>query len=521
MPLKWKSLRHNGVCFPPAYEPKGLSVAIRGRKISLSPLAEEMAWAWGKKKDTPYVKDQVFESNFLRDFLPLLPAEFRHARIEEIDFSELIKLQEEEKLRNNQPEVKKRLSAERKKRREELKARYGFAEVDGKTFEIQNWLVEPPGLFIGRGNHPLRGRWKPRVDPEDVTLNLSADASRPPEHKGSIVTDHESTWLASWVETLTGVRKYVWLHDSSEIRQSRDRLKYENAERLDHRIGRVRRYIDRAMHARDFKTRKLATVCLLIDRLAMRVGDEKDEDEADTVGASTLRVEHVSLREDAVAFDFLGKDSVRWQKTLFINSDRIISENFEKFIRGKKPSDQVFDGVSSEQVNRFLSHAMEGLTAKVFRTYHATGTVRSYLGKHDRFPPTSLEHEKLYHARRANLQAAIECNHKRTPPKNWEETLRKKAERLKKVEAQDPKTERQAQRRQERIAKLRFEVQLSKETRDYNLNTSLRNYIDPRVYKSWSEHVDFDWTKIYTKSLQRKFQWANRSRLAWAKVIAQ
>jgi len=27
----------------------------------------------------------------------------------------------------------------------------------------------------------------------------------------------------------------------------------------------------------------------------MRVGDEKDEDEADTVGASTLRVEHLKF----------------------------------------------------------------------------------------------------------------------------------------------------------------------------------------------------------------------------------
>ena len=29
----------------------------------------------------------------------------------------------------------------------------------------------------------------------------------------------------------------------------------------------------------------------------MRVGDEKDEDEADTVGATTLRVEHVKRLE--------------------------------------------------------------------------------------------------------------------------------------------------------------------------------------------------------------------------------
>ena len=30
-----------------------------------------------------------------------------------------------------------------------------------------------PGIFIGRGEHPLRGKWKPRVTAKDVTLNLA------------------------------------------------------------------------------------------------------------------------------------------------------------------------------------------------------------------------------------------------------------------------------------------------------------------------------------------------------------
>ncbi len=517
--MKWKTLHHNGVCFPPLYESKGLGVAVRGVGIPLGALAEEMAWAWAKKKDTPYVKDPVFAANFLKDFLKELPPEFRRIGIEDVDFSEFNRFQEAEKLRDSDPVVKKQLSGKRKEEREHLKSKYGYALVNGKKYEIQNWMVEPPGLFIGRGNHPLRGRWKPRVEPAKVTLNLSDGGSPPSEHPWKAVHNHESTWLARWEEKLTKVMKYVWLHDSSDIRQQRDRLKYENAIRLEHRINRVSRYINRGMRSRDPKTKKVATVAYLINMLAMRVGDEKDEDEADTVGASTLRVEHVKLGIDRLEFDFLGKDSVRWQKTLFVDSDKVILENFQRFINGKGPRHLIFDGISSEQVNRFLGGAMPGLTAKVFRTYHATSAVRGYLKKHAQFSPTVYEVEKLFHARRANLDAAVKCNHKRTPPKNWEETLAKK-ERLRSVESQTPKTEKQAQRRQVRIRKLELEISLAKETRDYNLNTSLRNYIDPRVYKSWSEHVGFDWTKIYTKSLQRKFQWANRARLPWVKVIA-
>ncbi len=53
-------------------------------------------------------------------------------------------------------------------------------------------------------------------------------------------------------------------------------------------------------------------------QLALRVGNEKDEDEADTVGCCSLRVEHIKLYDriedigdHIVEFDFLGKDSIR------------------------------------------------------------------------------------------------------------------------------------------------------------------------------------------------------------------
>ena len=53
----------------------------------------------------------------------------------------------------------------------------------------------------------------------------------------------------------------------------------------------------------------------VIDRLALRVGGEKDEDEADTVGCCSLRVEHATITpEDALTLDFLGKDSMRYNQ---------------------------------------------------------------------------------------------------------------------------------------------------------------------------------------------------------------
>ena len=508
--IRWTTLVHNGVAFPPEYEPKGIKVGLRGNWIVPSPIVEEMLYAWAKKKDTPYVKDEVFQKNFLESLRPHLPPPYRDITFSEIDLSEYYKAVEEEKKAKESmnKEEKKRLSQERKKKREELKARYGYATVDGITVEVLNWMVEPPGIFMGRGNHPLRGRWKERVKPEDIILNLGEDAPKPEGRWGGIVHDHSSMWLAKWVDKIDPTKyKYVWLSEASFLRQQQDYLKYEAAAKLEKKIDKIRAAIKKMLSSRRKEIRKIATVCYLIDALAMRVGDEKDEDEADTVGATTLRVEHVKLNHGSIEFDFLGKDSVRWQKTLE-NPEPQLLENFKEFMKGKEPEDQIFDGITSEKVNNFLKRFDKDLTAKVFRTYIATKTVKDFLEQRNGTLKDEDDFVKLYYAKLANLEAAIKCNHKRTPPKNWEESIRKKEERLAKLlAAPPPKTEKGRRRLEQRIKKLKLQIELAKAIKEYNLNTSLKNYIDPRVYYEWAKKVGLDWKLIYPKSLQRKFIW--------------
>ncbi|AIF84963.1 topoisomerase IB [Candidatus Nitrososphaera evergladensis SR1] len=534
--IRWSSLVHRGVAFPPEHQPRGITISIMGEKIALNTDQEELVYAWAKKKDTHYVQDPVFQSNFLLDLKPMLPEKFRKMdlKISDFDFSQAYRLADEEKaikerekerIKNLPREEKKKMAEAKKAERERLKALYGKAIVDGQEVDIANWLVEPPGLFMGRGQHPLRGRWKPRVRPQDVTLNLGEDAPVPEGEWKEIVHDHTSTWLATWMENLTEKRKYVWLHDSSELRQGNDKAKYDKALKLAQQLGKVEKEIMRKMKGSNDRA---ATAAYLIFKLAMRVGDEKDPDEADTVGASTLRVEHIKFPQangkQYIEFNFLGKDSVPWQKTLEVNSDdtRALYDNLRSFMKDKKPDQQIFDDINSRKVNAFFQTVMPGLTAKVFRTCIATKVVQQALVN----PPikvdrNSQESDKVYVAKSANLKAAIECNHKKgVDPKNpaakkaaekFEESIAKRKEAIaeleKQVTAANWKTEIQEKRLKERLAKLKMQLKLQQETRDYNLGTSLRNYIDPRVMRAWLNYVELDWTKVYTATLQRKFKW--------------
>jgi mRNA-degrading endonuclease YafQ of YafQ-DinJ toxin-antitoxin module len=83
---------------------------------------------------------------------------------------------------------------------------------------------------------------------------------------------------------------------------------------------------------------------------------------------------------------------------------------------------------------------------------------------------------------------------------------KKREIRAKKTRKKETKIKRLA-KAEERIKKLTTQIKLKKTTKEYNLNTSLKSYIDPRVYYAWSKKVGYDWRLCYSKTLQRKFQW--------------
>lgn len=491
-----KHLAHNGIVIP-KYEPKGFSISARGKKMLLTPQQEEMAIAWVRKLGTEYAEDKTFIKNFFEDFCKALGIE--KMKPEDFDFTEIRNFVEKERERKlNMPkEEKKSLATDRKAIREANKEKYGYAIIDGERVELGNYMAEPSSIFMGRGKHPLRGKWKQGPKESDVILNLSPDAKVPTGKWKEIVFNPEYLWIARWDDKLTGKEKYIWLSDTSPIKQGREIEKLDKAKELEKKFEDVKEFITKNLDSEDLKKRKIATVCYLIDALSMRVGDEKDEDEADTVGATTLVKENIMIELDnTVKFDFLGKDSVRWKKEIALPEN--IVRNLKEFMTSSKSF--VFEGVRSEDVNAFYNEAMEGLTAKVFRTYHASKAVKDYLenAKAKREDPESY---KKYIAAMANLQAAIVCNHKRKLPKTWENTLAKKKERLKQLKLKKGK------KTEERIKELKLKIELMKQTKDYNLNTSLKSYVDPRVFFNWSKKVGFDWKKYYSKTLQKKFSW--------------
>jgi DNA topoisomerase-1 len=172
------------------------------------------------------------------------------------------------------------------------------------------------------------------------------------------------------------------------------------------------------------------------------------------------------------------------------------------------------------------------------------------------------EYQKWGAVTMANLEAAILCNHYKKAPdaSRWQERRKKASERKDQVEEQlatyreaarqagealaalkrearerkaaaekpEQKTriaasyaqkieraEKKLQAAQERLGrikdalgKLETQDNVAAKGRTWNLGTSLKSYIDPRVYYRWGLQADYDVLgKYYPKTLQRKFAW--------------
>ncbi len=86
------------------------------------------------------------------------------------------------------------------------------------------------------------------------------------------------------------------------------------------------------------------------------------------------------------------------------------------------------------------------------------------------------------------------------------------------MDATKSKTEQQKEKLKDRKEKIKLSIDLAQKTQDYNLGTSLRNYIDPRMFKAWTDEVGAEWEKLYTAALQKKFLWVKNTDLKWKQI---
>ena len=462
----------------------------------------------------------TFNRNFFNDWKKIMGKNTEIQSLQLCDFS----LMKQYLLNEKEEKKNKKDSEDTENTDDDLDEKFKTAIVDDKEQTISNFKMEPPGIFIGRGKNPNLGKLKKRIYPEDVTINISKDAEIPETiegHKwGKVMHDRHVEWLASWKDTVIGKTKYLWLAAHSDMKTNSDIEKFDLARKLKKKIKRISEQNELNMKSDDLKIRQIATAMFFIDKLAIRVGNEKSDDEADTVGASNLRVEHIDLSEkNKLTLNFLGKDSVPYTNTITV--DPLIYDNVNDFIQGKDSDDQIFHLITSNDINKYLQEFMKNLTAKVYRTYNASNVFQKELNKITKkyTDPDMQQNDNkkaiLDDFSKANAKVAKIMNHQKNISTGYKKTvtkitdainlLKKKLAKARRATKKNPVT---IQKLKDKIKSVKSKMELVKEMKNISLNTSKANYIDPRITVAFMKTHNLDINKLFSKALQEKFKWA-------------
>eukprot|EP00917_Polyrhabdina_sp_WS-2016_P010078 GHVP01022209.1.p1 GENE.GHVP01022209.1~~GHVP01022209.1.p1 ORF type:complete len:729 (+),score=165.57 GHVP01022209.1:3529-5715(+) len=552
---QWNYLEHRGILFSPPHTPVGIPIKYAGVTVHLPPAAEEVALFWARSIGTPYAEKKVYVKHFWEAFVDALPEDhpIRTGEIEDQNddipikkrkqYKPLFELAEFTLIKENldrEAEIKKAKTREEKLaekvKREAEDFPYRYVLFDWIREKAGSFRSEPPGLFKGRGAHPKTGKLKRRILPMEVTINCAEEAPVPKiQHiEGQCWKDviHQDTvaWLAFYKDSVNGATKYVFPAPDSSIAAQKDQAKYEKARKLKGQIGNIRKDYMEKMKNGNTSERQLATATYLIDRLALRVGGEKDtEEEADTVGCCSLRVEHMSFDDDQnqLTLDFLGKDSIRYFQTVQI--DPTAFKNLKSFVSGKKKDALVFQEINVGVLNRYLKDFMEGLSAKVFRTYNASFTLQQEIRKLDpKVTDVTNAEDLLRFYQAANREVAILCNHQRTVPKQHETSMGKMQQQLDALDAEierheniqqwliNPKKVKieltEAERKkwnEEKISKklgqlnerkkvLGWRIQSKDDNKTIASGTSKQHYMDPRITVAFAKNYELKVEKLFS-----------------------
>ncbi len=541
---KWKTLVHNGVLFPPPYEPLPANIRVKyeGKPIELDATntknpfnitAEEAAVflamrmeqddRLSEKTSTRHksVNDKKFITNFWNDWKKILGSKHTIKKFESVDFTPIQKyiVKRSENKKSEQKARSKEEKSVEKTQKEALKELYGYAVVDGTLIPLGNYMVQPPGLYMGHGEHPKRGSLKKRIEPSDITLNISKSKvpkctiNGLPCKWGEIVDDHESTWVASWKHPITGEKNYVYLNRTeSEWVCASDVRKFEKARKLGENIEKVRKQYTKDLSSSKSDIRQLATAVYLLDVLAIRPGGEKDEDkEAGTLGLTTLKCDNVKFEQDNhIIIDFIGKSSIQFVKNFKV--DKIVYDNLQKLCKGRGKAHQIFPNVDATTLNDYLKTLVPELTAKVFRTYKASNLLQNALEKNipDEYMPT---HEKKLIYDRVNIEVAKALNHKKMGGSDL------RVEKLKgKISELKEKKKKSTTPKQKQTAQKSIDLNLAKlEEAEENISTSTSkvNYMDPRITVGWCKKSGMLLERLYNKTQLRKFIWSMDTPSTW------
>lgn len=234
-------------------------------------------------------------------------------------------------------------------------------------------------------SHPMG--YPPSTAEDREAVNSRGHGKVPPASWGLWVNpDPNGKHQAKWYDSRG---KQQILYHSDHVAEAAEH-KFETINLFRRVLPKIRRGLRQDLGLDDADKRRVAAaIVAIIDSTGMRVGSEEiaSREGDPTFGASSLRKEHVSVKGDVVRFHFVGKHHKEHEREI---RDAELARVVSHLLR--LPGDRLFQyhtrppegelvPLDEAKVNAYLKQHGEGVSAKQFRTYHATRMAAELLAK--------------------------------------------------------------------------------------------------------------------------------------------
>lgn len=266
-----------------------------------------------------------------------------------------------------------------------------------------------------------------------------------------------------------------------------------------------------------------------------------------------------------IDLDFIGKDSVHDKRSIEVPKE--IYDLYQEVWSKASKNGELFDKANSATVSAFLKEIIPNASPKVLRTAKCNEVlIKNLKAQKDKngnpISKSSTEAEKLNAIYKANLEIAKQLNHQKNVSKNFKAQEQKSKDRvtdskkaikefkaamtekiakldeqaaaakkryanqpatkktkLSEIKAKKEKLQLQLEKKIQASEKAQARLTKQQETKDIALGTSLANYADPKVIKSWCKYVDLPIEKVFNKSLLTAFAEADADENYWLSII--
>lgn len=214
-----------------------------------------------------------------------------------------------------------------------------------------------------------------RIDDAE-TLHRIKDLVIPPAWKKVWIAPYPNGHIQAVGTDAAGRRQYLY-HPAWQ--QERAEEKFDRVLELATQLPALRARITQDLTGRGLaRSRVLALALQLLDHGYFRAGGEQYAEENESYGIATLLCEHVTVRRDAVVFDYPAKSGVR--RTLEIADAQVVRAvrallrrppDVQRFLVYRNASSWI--DIRAEDLNaRFKELVGEDYSVKDLRTWHGT-----------------------------------------------------------------------------------------------------------------------------------------------------